>query len=177
MKQAFSPFVHSFPAPAVLIGCGTVQTPNLITCSWFGTVCSEPPMVSVSIRKSRHSYGLVHDSGEFTVNIPRGEDLKLVQFCGTASGRDVNKFSESGLRAIACPPLAHAPMIDGFPLVLGCRVRRELELGSHCMFIAEVVSVYGEPRAGIASRRPDFFCERQIAYLDGKYWTLRPLPE
>lgn len=177
MQQSFPPFVHSFPAPAVIIGCGSRDKPNLITCSWFGTVCSEPPLVSVSIRKSRYSYQLIHDTGEFTVNIPRDTELAIVQYCGTASGRNVNKFAELGLTAAACPPLSHAPLIAEFALVLGCRVRQELELGSHCMFIADVVAVHGSPRTNPAARRPEFFCERQIVYLDGAYWTLRPLPD
>jgi len=100
MKTSLPPFVHSFPAPAVLVGCGTVERPNAITVSWFGTVCSEPPMVGVAVRQSRHSYRLIHDSREFTVNIPRVNDLKAVQYCGAVSGRSINKFEQLGLHGL-----------------------------------------------------------------------------
>jgi flavin reductase (DIM6/NTAB) family NADH-FMN oxidoreductase RutF len=175
MKSSLPPFVHSFPAPAVMLGCGTVDQPNLITISWIGTVCSDPPMVSVSIRQSRHSYRLVHDSGEFTVNIPLAGDLPAVQYCGKVSGRSLNKFAELGLTAIPCAPLEHAPMIaEGF-LTLACQVEHELHLGSHNLFIAHVVGVHGERQSGDLTHRPEIRPSEQIAYLDGKYWGLRLL--
>ena len=165
------PYVHSFPAPAVLIGCGTLAQPNLITCSWFGTVCSEPPMVSVSIRKSRFSHHLIADQREFTVNLPRLEDLDAVKHCGVNSGRDHNKFQDLRLTPVPCPPLSQAPMIKEFFHVLGCRVRQVIELGSHDMFISDVVSVhYSE--ADRRSVRPNPHAEEQVVYLDGKYWRL-----
>jgi flavin reductase (DIM6/NTAB) family NADH-FMN oxidoreductase RutF len=173
MKSSLPPFVHSFPAPAVLVGCGTVDQPNLITVSWFGTVCSEPPMVSVSIRKSRHSYRLVHDSGEFTVNVPLATDLNAVQFCGKVSGRSMNKFAELGLTAVACPPLENAPMIAESFLTLACQVEHEMHLGTHNLFIAHVVGVHGERQAGDLTHRPELRPSEQIAYLDGKYWGLQ----
>ena len=154
-----------------MIGCGTLDAPNLITCSWFGTVCSEPPMVSVSVRKSRFSHHLLREQGEFTVNIPLLGDLEAVKYCGVKSGRNTRKFADLGLTAVACPPLAHAPMVDEFFQTLGCRVRQVVELGSHDMFIAEVVSVYC--RADDLRRvRPNPHGAEQIAYLDGKYWRL-----
>jgi flavin reductase (DIM6/NTAB) family NADH-FMN oxidoreductase RutF len=155
----------------MIIGCGTVAQPNLITCSWFGTVSSEPPMVSVSIRKSRFSHHLITETGEFTVNVPRGNELDAVKLCGVKSGRDCRKFSELGLTAVPCPPLESAPMIAEFFHVLACRVREIMELGSHDMFIADVVSLHcrEEDRRRI---RPDPHGDEQIVYLDGKYWRL-----
>ena len=167
------PFVHSFPAPAVLIGCGSVARPNIITCSWFGTVCSEPPMVSVSVRKNRFSYHLIHESREFTVNLPRRSQLDIVEYCGTKSGRDVNKFEELRLAAAPCPPLKTAPMIEECFIVLACEVRKTLELGSHDIFIAEVMSVYGDENSILPSGRPDPCPPEQIVYLDKKYWSLK----
>ncbi len=170
-KVSVPPYVHSFTAPAVIIGCGTVDKPNLITCSWFGTVCSDPPMVSVSIRKSRFSHHLVAEVKEFTVNIPRLEDLETVKYCGVKSGRDRNKFEDLKLTPVPCPPLQHAPMIKEFFQTLACRVRQVLELGSHDMFVADVVSVYCREQDR-RTVKPDPRCEDQIAYLDGKYWRL-----
>ena len=175
MKTSLPPFVHSYPAPAVLIGCGTVEHPNLITVSWFGTVCSEPPMIGVAVRESRHSYRLIHTSREFTVNIPRANDLKAVQYCGAVSGRSINKFSELKLTAEPCPPLESAPMIAEFFLSLACHVRHEIHLGSHHLFIADVVGVHGERQHGDLPHRPDIRPAEQIVYLDGKYWSLKEI--
>ncbi|MDP8229033.1 MAG: flavin reductase family protein [Candidatus Electryoneaceae bacterium] len=177
MKIQIPPSVHSYPAPVILIGCGTIDKPNIITCSWFGTVCSEPPMVSVSIRRNRHSYNPIHISGEFTVNIPQTTDIDIVKYCGTKSGRDVNKFTELGLTPAICPPLRVAPMISECPLVLACKVKHELELGTHNIFIAEVMSIHCEEDRVRKSQRPDTNPEDQVVYLDGKYWTLDHLRE
>jgi len=172
MKIQLPPSVHSYPAPAVLIGCGTVDSPNIITCAWFGTTCSEPPMVSVSIRKNRHSYQPVHISGEFTANLPRVADLEIVKYCGTKSGSEVNKFEALGLTAVPCPPLESAPMIAECPLVLACKVRHEIELGTHNVFIAEVMSIHCDESRARPSKRPSSKPEDQIVYIDGKYWGL-----
>jgi flavin reductase (DIM6/NTAB) family NADH-FMN oxidoreductase RutF len=173
MKSAFAPFVHCFPAPAVLVGCGTVQRPNLITISWIGTVCSEPPQISISVRKSRFSYELIHEQREFTVNIPRVADLAAVKLCGSASGRNTDKFAALGYTPVACPPLSDVPMVQESFLSMGCQIRHELFLGSHHLFVAEVVSIYGEAVAGGSGIRPQLSPEQQLAYLDGKYWSLQ----
>ncbi len=170
MKIQIPPYVHQFPAPALLIGCGTIESPNLITCSWFGTVCSEPPMVSVSIRESRFSYPLVKESGEFTVNIPRIADLDAVIHCGTKSGRDTDKFDDLKITPVACHPLKSAPMIEEFLLVLGCQVKQDIKLGSHSIFIAEIVSIHCEEDLVKPNGKADPFPEEQIVYLDKRFW-------
>ena len=169
MKTLLPPFVHSYPAPAILIGCGSLQKPNLITCSWFGTVCSEPPMVGLAVRESRYSYRLIHEHRSFSVNIPRISNVNEVIHCGTVSGRSHDKFSDLGLTAVPCPPLENTPMIAEFDVCLACRVHHELALGSHHLFIAEVVGVHGEETA---DHRPQLHADEQITYLDGKYWQL-----
>ena len=128
-------------------------------------------MVSVSVRRPRFSHHLIAKRGEFTVNLPRLQDLDAVKYCGLKSGRDRNKFEDLKLTPIPCPPLEHAPMIGEFFHTLGCRVRQTIELGSHDMFVAEVVSVYvrDQDRRMV---RPDPRCEEQIVFLDGKYWRL-----
>ncbi len=170
MKTQIHPYVHCFPAPAILIGCGTVEKPNLITCSWFGTVCSEPPQVSVSIRKNRFSFPLVSESGEFTANIPKISNLEWVEYCGTKSGRETNKFTDLGLTAVPCPPLKTAPMIEECPITLACRVKHELSLGSHNIFIAEVVAIHCDDKLVRKDGKADPFPEEQIVYLNKKYW-------
>lgn len=169
------PFVSTFPAPVVLIGCGTVEKPNLITCAWFGTVCSEPPMVSVSIRPSRYSFPLVNESDEFTVNLPSIDQVEIVKHCGTVSGRDENKFETLDLTPIACPPLTQAPMMAEALMSLGCLVRDKKELGTHTIFIAEVVSIHCDENLKRPSGRPEPWPEQQLVYLDGNYWALKKL--
>jgi flavin reductase (DIM6/NTAB) family NADH-FMN oxidoreductase RutF len=133
-------------------------------------------MVSVSVRESRFSYRLIHDRSEFTINIPCAEDLAAVQYCGGVSGRNVNKFEHLHLTPAACPPLVHAPMIAEFRLALGCRVKHELHLGTHHLFVADVVSVFGKEVVDRSTPRPDLFPSEQITYLEGKYWKLSALP-
>ncbi len=177
MKLKLPPYVHTFPAPVVLIGCGTVEKPNLITCAWFGTACSEPPMVTVAIRPSRHSYPLVEKTGEFTVNIPKRSQLMEVKYCGTQSGRDGNKFEALGLTAVPCPPLKSAPMMEEAFLTLACEVRHSLDLGTHTLFVGEMVAIYGDEKCIKPSGRPSSLPEEQIVYMDGNYWRMTPLAQ
>jgi flavin reductase (DIM6/NTAB) family NADH-FMN oxidoreductase RutF len=175
MKQLLPPYVHSWPAPAILVGCGTVAKPNLITLSWFGTVCSDPPMISIGVRPTRYSYHLIHQSGEFTVNLPLAKHLEAVKRCGLVSGRDVDKFKDLGLTPAACPPLSSAPMIEEFAVSLACRVKHELALGTHHLFISEIVGVHGELEPNLPAPRARTYAAEQLVYLDGKYWTLSPV--
>jgi flavin reductase (DIM6/NTAB) family NADH-FMN oxidoreductase RutF len=131
-------------------------------------------MVSVSVRKSRFSHHLIQEYNEFTVNVPRVSDLDAVKYCGAESGRDCNKFLKLGFTPVSCPPLQYAPLIDEFFHALGCRVKQVIKLGSHDMFLAEVVSIFcldSDQRRV----RPDPHGEEQFAYLDGKYWRLTEL--
>lgn len=173
MKTQLPPYVHSYPAPVVLVGCGSLDKPNIITCSWFGTVCSEPPMVSVSVRRNRHSFHLIRQTGEFSANFPRSKDVKVVDYCGTKSGEKVDKFKELNLTAVPCPPLKTAPMIQECPLTLACQIKQELPLGSHHIFIAEIVSVHCDEELARRDGRADPFPEEQLVYLDKRYWTLK----
>ncbi len=170
------PYVHTFPAPAVLLGCGTVAAPNLITCAWFGTVCSEPPQVAAAIRPSRFSHRLISETGEFTVNIPFTEHLAAVQHCGAVSGREENKFETLGLTAVECPPLRHAPMIEETSIVLACEVSETLQLGSHTLFVGKILAIHAEESLVRSKSRLDPRSREQIVYLDGRYWSLNPLP-
>ena len=175
MKTQIKPYVHCFPAPVVLIGCGTIDKPNLITCSWFGTVCSDPPTVSVSIRENRYSLGLVHQAGEFTANIMTVDDLDAITYCGDKSGRDTNKFADLGFTPVKCPPLDTAPMIDECPLTLACKVKHELTLGSHIIFIAEIMGIHCDENLVREDGKADPFCEEQIVYMNKQYWTPKPV--
>jgi len=131
-----------FPVPAVMVSCGYEGfNPNIITIAWAGTVNSVPPIVSVSIRSSRHSYQLVKDSGEFVVNIPRVSQVRALDFCGVASGADTDKFAHLNLTA-EMGTLKYAPLIKECPVNLECQVVQAIDLGTHTMFLGEVKHVY-----------------------------------
>lgn len=173
--REISPCTLLAPVPAVMIGvCGTKATdkPNLITLAWVGTVNSHPPMVSISVRKERYSHALLVDSGEFTINMVGKPLLKAMDYCGVKSGRDVDKFAEMGLTAGKAPELRGAPYVEQSPAYLSCKVQKVIELGSHDMFLAEVVGVhvqeqYFTPDGGMHLERAEL-----IGYNHGVYQTL-----
>ena len=132
------------PVPVVMLGCADPSNnirPNLITVAWAGIVCSKPPMVSVSIRKERYCHGIIKNTGEFTINLTSQELCRATDFCGVKSGRDLDKFAEMNLTAIPAPGLSVAPAVAEAPAFLSCKVKEIIELGSHDLFLAEVVDV------------------------------------
>lgn len=146
-KIIFPPSTILNPVPVVMVSCAGKdpsiknERPNIITIAWAGTICSEPSMLSVSIRKSRHSHTLISSSGEFVVNLVGESLLKACDYCGVKSGSDEDKFLSCGLTAAPADKMTYAPMIAEAPISISCLVRQVIELGSHDMFIAEVVSV------------------------------------
>ena len=142
--RTFDPCTLLSPVPAVMVSCCSPEEgakPNIITVAWAGTVNSQPPMVSVSIRKSRYSHALIKDSGEFVVNLVDEPLCRACDWCGVKSGRDFDKFKEMKLTAAPARNMQYAPAIAECPAYLSCKVRRVEELGSHDMFIGEVVGV------------------------------------
>ena len=142
--RELSPFTMLSPVPAVMVSCCDTAEgakPNIITIAWAGTVNSDPPMVSVSVRKNRFSHHIIKESGEFVVNLVDQERCKAVDFCGVRSGKDVDKWQACGLTPMPAIGMEHAPAIAECPAYLACKVRQVLELGSHDMFIGEVVGV------------------------------------
>lgn len=129
------------PVPAVMVSVTDKDgRSNIITVAWAGTVCTNPPMVSISVRPSRYSYKMIEDTGEFVINLTNESLVKACDYCGVVSGRDVDKFKKTGLTPI---PMEHvrAMGIGESPVNMECRVTEKRELGSHTMFIAEVVGV------------------------------------
>ena len=163
------------PVPVVLVSCADPKDPqkkNMITLAWAGTVNSEPPMVSISVRKERYSHGLISASGEFVVNLVDEDMCRAVDFCGVRSGRDLDKAAETGLSYMPADKLAIAPAVAGAPVSLSCRVRQTLELGSHDLFIGEVTSVM--VREDLLDEKGTLHLEkaRLIAYSHGLYQKL-----
>ena len=130
-----------YPVPAVMVSCGgTEERPNIITVAWAGTFCSDPPMLSVSVRKERYSYGIIQKSREFVVNLVNRELVYAADYCGVRSGREVDKFQETELTPVSLPDVS-VPGIAQSPVCLECRVVQQIPLGSHDLFLAEIAGV------------------------------------
>lgn len=162
-----------YPVPAAIISCGnTPDEYNLITISWLGTICTNPAMCYISVRPERHSYGIIERNRAFVINLTTEKIAKATDWCGVKSGRDFDKFKESGLTAIKSPRVA-APYIEESPLCIECRVKDIIKLGSHDMFIAEVVNLLADD-SYIDSKSGKFELEKSgiIAYSHGQYFNL-----
>ena len=172
---SLSPSTMLNPTPVVLVSCaekGRPENRDMVTVAWAGTVNSEPPMVSVSLRKERYSHGLIESSGEFVVNLPDEAMCRAVDFCGVRSGRDTDKSRETGLRYIPAENMSVAPAVDGAPVSLSCRVKQVIPLGSHDMFLGEVTAV--RVREDLIDEKGTLHLEKAklIAYSHGLYQKL-----
>ena len=143
-KTTLSPQTILAPVPSALVSCGKKdQKPNIITLAWVGVVNSIPPMISISIRPAPYSHDLIAETGEFVANIPTADMVEIADGCGMVSGRDVDKFAKYGLTP-EWGTLQHAPYIVECPLNVECRVRQVINLGSHDLFLAEIVNILAD---------------------------------
>ena len=141
-KQMWKAGNMLYPLPAVMVSVTDGEgNDNIITVAWAGTVCTNPPMLSISVRPSRFSYGLIQKSGEFVVNLATEDMVKAVDYCGVVSGRDVDKFERMHLTKEKAD-VVKAPLVGQAPVNIECRVKQESPLGSHSLFIAEVVMIH-----------------------------------
>ncbi len=172
-KKLLAPSTRLFPLPAALVSCvGSDGVPNIITIAWTGVVCSEPPMISISIRpKARHSYPIVKPSNEFVLNIPSASQARTVDWCGMVSGSRVRKFDESGLTP-ATASAVKAPLIAECPVNVECVVQHRLSLGTHDCFIGEVVAVHADEGILDGDGRISVEAVQPLAFCDGDYWTV-----
>lgn len=173
MREAFKAGTLIYPLPAVMVSCGaTEEEHNIITVAWTGTICSDPAMCYISVRKERHSHAILQRTGEFVINLTTRDLLRATDWCGVRSGRDYDKFHEMGLTAEPSRYVG-APLIAESPVNIACRVKQTIELGSHDMFIAEVVGVEVDP-AYLDPATGRFCLERAnlIAYSHGAYYEL-----
>ncbi|MBE5800956.1 MAG: flavin reductase family protein [Clostridiales bacterium] len=160
------------PVPVVMLGCADPDNnikPNLITIAWAGIVNSKPPMISVSIRKERYSHAIISRTGEFTVNLTSEALCEATDYCGVKSGRDVDKFAQMGLTPIAAPGLKAAPAVAQAPAFLSCKVRDIIELGSHDLFLAEVIDVCVAEEYFTESGAINEEAMKLVGYVHGKY--------
>ena len=173
MKQSWKPGTMIYPLPAVLVSCGeSEQEYNLFTVAWTGTVCTNPPMCYISVRPERHSYDIIKRTGEFVINLTTASLARATDWCGVRSGRDYDKFSEMGLTAEPAAVVS-APVVGESPVSIECRVRQVIELGSHDMFLADVVNVlvdeeYINPETG----KLELDRAEIITYSHGEYFRL-----
>ena len=164
------------PVPAVLVTVGREREgkteTNLLTIAWAGTVCSEPPMVSVSVRKERYSHDFIAESGEFVVNLTGQSLLKATDFCGVRSGRDEDKFDACKLTQVPAQGMRFAPAIAESPLYLSCKVVNTMPLGSHTMFVGQIEAVGVRDDLMDQTGRIDFSKADLVAYNHGTYYAL-----
>lgn len=160
------------PVPAVLVGTGgNGFKNNLITVAWTGVINSEPPMLSISVRPGRFSYDALEKNGEFTVNVPSAEQAELVDWCGVVSGKDHDKFAEKGLTALSGSKVA-APVVAECPVALECKVTQKIPLGTHDLFLAEIVAVQVSESFLAPDGKFDLTKENLLAYVCGQYFAL-----
>lgn len=143
-KQLWKAGNMLYPLPVVMISCGNIdEKPNIITIAWAGTICTNPPMVSISVRKERYSYDIIKNSGEFVINLVNDKLVRAADWCGVRSGRDFDKFVEMNLTPVRGNTVS-APLIEESPVNIECKVEQVIELGSHDMFIANVTDVWAD---------------------------------
>lgn len=169
-KTRMEPGTLLYPVPAVMVSCADRGgNANIIAIAWIGVLSSDPPVLGVGVRGSRHSHSLITDSGEFVVNIPTVDQVEALDYCGTVSGRDRDKFADTGLTAGKAATLLYAPVIEQCPVNLECRVIDRRPLGSHDCFMGEVVGVqvddaWVDERGGLSLSE-----ESLLAYVRGQY--------
>ncbi len=177
-RQYWKPSNMLYPIPAVMVTCRDAGgRANVMTAAWAGTVCSDPVMVSVSIRRQRYSHAIIRDTGEFVICLTNRKLAKAADYVGVRSGRDIDKFDLKGDLHITEAParFVKAPLIEESPVCLECRVTQVIELGSHDMFVAEVLSTDIDDAYLDENGRLDLAKADLIAYSHGEYRTLGTL--
>jgi len=172
-KIEWKPGTMIYPLPAIMVSCGAIENEyNILTVAWVGTLCSTPPMCYVSIRPERHSHAIIKRAGEFVLNLTNEELAYATDWCGVRSGRDYTKFSEMKLTPVKAS-CVQAPLIAESPLNIECRVKEIMSLGSHDMFIADVVNIQADERFfDPTTNHFDMTKAKLIAYSHGHYHKL-----
>ena len=172
MKQSWKPGNMLYPVPAVMVSCIDDEgRSDIITIAWTGTVCTNPPMLYISVRPERYSYDIIKKSGEFVVNLTTKGLTKAVDYCGTKSARDVNKWEKMNLTAEP-PDFIKAPIIKVRPVNISCKVEQIIKLGSHDMFLASVQGVQVDESLLDSKNRLNLEKAGLIAYSHGQYFEL-----
>ena len=173
-KQSWKPGNMLYPVPAVMVSCKGMEQgakPNIITLAWTGTVCSDPVMLSISVRPERYSHDIIESSGEFVVNLVTESLTRACDWCGVRSGKDYDKFKEMKLSCYESDFMS-TPAINESPVNIYCKVQDILRLGSHDMFLAEVVGVTVDEAYMDENGKFDLEATKLIAYSHGEYFAL-----
>ena len=171
-KLSWKPGNMLYPVPAVMVSCKREgEKPNIITVAWAGTVNTNPPMVSISVRPERYSYNIIKETGEFVINLVNKELVYATDFCGVRSGKDVDKFAQMKLHEVQSKEIK-TPGIEESPVNIECRVVSEQPLGSHTLFLAKVVNVQVDDRYMDENGRFDLNASGLTAYSHGEYFEL-----
>lgn len=171
MKKVQKPSTALFPVPSVLVTTISEGRPNIITLAWVGTVCSSPPMLSVSLRPQTYSHGILTKAREFVLNIPGADRVKEMDLCGMVSGRDEDKFALTGFTPQPATKV-QAPLIAECPVNIECRVNQIISLGTHDMFISEILAVYVDEAVLDEKGRIDVQKMEPVAFVAGQYWAV-----
>jgi flavin reductase (DIM6/NTAB) family NADH-FMN oxidoreductase RutF len=164
-----------YPLPVVMISCKREnEKPNIITVAWTGTVCTNPAMVYISVRKERYSYDIIKESEEFVINLGTEELAKAVDYCGVRSGRDVDKFKEMNLTPLEGNYVS-APLIMESPVNIECKLEQIIPLGSHDMFLAKVLGVHVDTKYLNEKGKFELGKSNPIVYSHGEYYGLGDL--
>ncbi len=159
------------PVPPVMVSCGDMDKPNIITIGWTGILNTIPPKTYISIRPSRHSYGLIKERESFVINLTTESLVRACDYCGVKSGKEIDKFAEMKLTAIPSPNL-NCPMIEEAPVSIECRLTGIQELGSHDMFLADIVGVSVNSELLSKEGRLQLEKAKLVAYAHGEYFSL-----
>ena len=170
-KRLLSPGPFLCPVPVVLVTCGDIDAEkNAITLAWVGVASSEPPSVTIGVRPTRYSFGLIQRYGDFVVNVPGAHQIGALKYCGSVSGRDEDKFKGANLTPVPAER-TRAPLIMEFPLNLECKVKTRVSLGSHDLFVGEIVAVHARSDV-LTAGGIDPVKMRAVTYFRGKYYNL-----
>lgn len=170
-KVLWKPGTVLYPLPSVMVSLGTYEKSNIITIAWTGTVNSNPPMTYISVRPQRYSYHLLKEYGEFVINLTTENLAYACDFCGVKSGKEIDKFREMGLTKGKCSKVS-APLIEQSPVNIECKVKQVIPLGSHDMFLAEVVAVNVSDEYLDKNGKFHFDESNPICYSHGQYYSL-----
>ena len=172
-RQVWKPGNMVYPLPAVMVSAGNKDgETNILTIAWTGTICTNPAMVYISVRPERHSYNMIKESGEFVINLTTEALAKATDYCGVKSGKDVDKWKETGLTPINSKSLKYAPSIEESPVSIECKVKKIEELGSHHMFVAEVTAVTVDDSYMNENNKFELNKTGLLAYSHGEYLGL-----
>ena len=170
-KVTWKPGTFLYPLPVVMVSCGTMEKSNIITVAWTGIMNTDPAMVYISVRPSRHSYEIIKNSGEFVINLTTRDLVYATDWCGVKSGAQVDKFKEMKLTKESAK-FVKCPMIKESPVSIECKLKEIQELGTHHMFVAEVLGINADEKYIDEKGAFDISKCDLIAYANGKYYTL-----